>query len=234
METVDIRPKCRSLGEMIGLPVDLWPMFTGLVQARGTIRSLQPRGEAVRLVVEAPQPAGEAQLGDSVAVNGCCLTVVGIDGDLLDFDVIRESLDRTNLGSKNVGDRVNLELPLRPTDRLGGHFVQGHVDAVGHLTEKRGNAAGEVEGDVRFRFSLPNSLRGQVVEKGSIAIDGISLTVATVADDEFSVALIPHTLAVTTLGTMDVGDPVNLESDILAKYVAALHPHHTDDSGKQS
>ena len=200
---------------------------------------MRPRGNAVRLVVEAPQPAREANLGDSVAVNGCCLTVVGIDGDLLDFDVIRESLDRTNLGSKSAGDHVNLELPLRPTDRLGGHFVQGHVDAVGKLVEKSGvepesgqesgsgPSSGSVPssetGDVRFRFSLPESLRGQVVEKGSIAIDGISLTVADVTGDAFGVALIPHTLEVTTLGTMNVGDPVNLEGDILAKYVAALH-----------
>ena len=192
-------------------------MFTGLVQAHGIIRSLEPRGDGVRLVVEAPEPASEAALGDSVAVNGCCLTVVEIDGDRLSFDVIRESLDRTNLGSKAVDDTVNLELPLRPSDRLGGHFVQGHVDAVGHLEERH-----EAEGDVRFRFSLPESLRGQVVEKGSIAIDGISLTVAGVDGGRFEVALIPHTLAVTTLGTMKVGDPVNLEGDILAKYVAAL------------
>jgi riboflavin synthase len=208
-------------------------MFTGLVQAFGTIRTMKPQGEAVRLVVEAPQPAREAKLGDSVAVNGCCLTVVGMDGDLLDFDVIRESLDRTNLGAKRVGDRVNIELPLRPIDRLGGHFVQGHVDAVGKLLEKSGiaddasiggPAGGEgAAGDVRFRFSLPESLRGHVVEKGSIAIDGISLTVAQVTPDDFGVALIPHTLEITTLGKMNIGDPVNLEGDILAKYVAALH-----------
>ncbi|MEM8884033.1 MAG: riboflavin synthase [Planctomycetota bacterium] len=193
-------------------------MFTGLIQALGEIRAMEPRGGAVRLVIEAPGPAAEAKLGDSVAVNGCCLTVVEIDETRLSFDVIPESLDRTNLGSKAVGDGINLELPLRPSDRLGGHFVQGHVDAVGELVERA-----EDDGDVRFRFRLPDSLRGQVVEKGSIAIDGISLTVADVRDGTFSVALIPHTLEVTTLGKMKTGDPVNLEGDILAKYVAALH-----------
>jgi len=192
-------------------------MFTGLIQALGTVRGKEPRGGAVRLVVEAPGPAAEASIGDSVAVNGCCLTVVAIEGDRLAFDVIPESLDRTNLGAQEVGSRVNLELPLRPSDRLGGHFVQGHVDAVARLLGK--NADG---GDVRFRFSLPGALRGQVVEKGSIAIDGVSLTVASADGDGFEVALIPHTLAVTTLGQLAEGDPVNLEGDILAKYVAAL------------
>ena len=193
------------------------PVFTGLVQALGTIRRLEPRGEAIRLVVEAPGPASEAKLGDSVAVNGCCLTVVEIEGERLGFDVIPESLERTNLGATVVGDRVNLELPLRPTDRLGGHFVQGHVDAVGRLVDRKAEG-----GDVRFHFSLPESLAGQVVEKGSIAIDGVSMTVAGVEDGGFSVALIPHTLEVTTFGHLEVGDPVNLEGDILAKYVAAL------------
>ncbi|MHC4408261.1 MAG: riboflavin synthase [Planctomycetota bacterium] len=193
-------------------------MFTGLIQALGTIRAKEPRGEAVRLLVEAADPAAEAAIGDSVAVNGCCLTVVGVEGENLAFDVIPESLDRTNLGAQGVGSRVNLELPLRPSDRLGGHFVQGHVDAVGALLDKQ-----EADGDVRYRFSLPDSLRGQVVEKGSVAIDGISLTVADVDAEGFSVALIPHTLEVTTLGRIGVGDPVNLEGDILAKYVAAMH-----------
>ena len=192
-------------------------MFTGLVQALGTIREMEPRGEAVRLTVEASGPAAEAAIGDSVAVNGCCLTVVGIDGENLAFDVIPESLDRTNLGAQSTGSRVNLELPLRPSDRMGGHFVQGHVDAVGRLLSKTDH-----DGDVRLTFSLPEILRGQVVEKGSIAIDGVSMTVAGVDRETFSVAVIPHTLEVTTLGRLAVDDPVNLEGDILAKYVAAI------------
>jgi riboflavin synthase len=193
-------------------------MFTGLIQALGTIRAKEPRGEAVRLLVEAADPAAEAAIGDSVAVNGCCLTVVGIEGQNLAFDVIPESLDRTNLGAQDVGSRVNLELPLRPSDRLGGHFVQGHVDAVGKLVGRQ-----DRDGDVRLTFSLPESLLGQVVEKGSIAVDGVSMTVAAVDRESFSLALIPHTLEVTTLGRLGVGDPVNLEGDILAKYVAAMH-----------
>jgi len=192
-------------------------MFTGLVQSLGAVRGKEPRGGAVRLVVEAPGPAAEAAVGDSVAVNGCCLTVVDVDGDRLSFDVIPESLDRTSLGACAVGGQVNLELPLRPADRLGGHFVQGHVDAVAELLWKR-----EGDGDVRYRFSLPASLRGQVVEKGSIAIDGVSLTVAAAEEEAFEVALIPHTLEVTTLGRLREGDRVNLEGDILAKYVASL------------
>ena len=194
-------------------------MFTGLVQALGEVTARQPRGAAVRLVVTAPGPASEARIGDSVAVNGCCLTVVEIDGETLAFDVIPETLDRTSIGAQDVGGVVNLELPLRPTDRLGGHFVQGHVDAVGELLEKTVGAA-----DVRYLFSLPESLAGHVVEKGSIAIDGVSLTVASVEERGFSVALIPHTLEVTNFGRMQAGVRVNIEGDILAKYVAALHP----------
>ena len=193
-------------------------MFTGLVQALGKVVSKEPRAAAVRLAVAAKGPASEAKIGDSVAVNGCCLTVVAIDGDNLSFDVIQETLDRTSIGAQEVGGRVNLELPLRPMDRLGGHFVQGHVDAVAKLVETTG-----ADGDVRYRFSLPAALVGHVVEKGSIAIDGVSLTVASVDAESFSVALIPHTLEVTNFGAMSPGDPVNLEGDILAKYVAALH-----------
>lgn len=190
-------------------------MFTGLVQAMGTIVAQEAReGGGLRLRIRAGELAREAAIGDSVAVNGCCLTVVESPGEELAFDVIPESLDRTSLGSR---DTVNLELPLRPTDRLGGHFVQGHVDGVAELLERR--ADGD---DVVMRFSLPEALRGQIVEKGSIAVDGVSLTVAAVDDRSFSVALIPHTLEVTTLGALALGERVNLEGDILAKYVASL------------
>jgi riboflavin synthase len=161
--------------------------------------------------------AAEAKQGDSVAVDGCCLTVVGASGARLAFDAVPETLRRTTLGKRAAGDVVNLELPLRPSDRLGGHFVQGHVDAVAEVVERREEGA-----DVTMTFRLPQPLRGQVVEKGSVAIDGVSLTVAAVGAGTFSVALIPHTLAVTTLGRRAKGDAVNLEGDILAKYVAAL------------
>jgi len=194
-------------------------MFTGLVQALGRIASIEPREGGVRLLVEAGAGdlAAEARIGDSVAVDGCCLTVVARDGARLAFNAIPETLDRTTLGRRKAGDRVNLELPLRPADRLGGHFVQGHVDAVADVVERA-----ERDGDVRMTFRVPAALEGQIVEKGSIAIDGVSLTVASLGEGVFTVALIPHTLAVTTLGDRAAGDAVNLEGDILAKYVASL------------
>jgi len=194
-------------------------MFTGIVQSMGRIASLSPGTGGVRLWVEAGPLAAEAKLGDSVAVDGCCLTVVEVSGARLAFDAVPETLRRTTLGRRGEGDAVNLELPLRPDDRLGGHFVQGHVDAVAEVLARRD--AGD---DVVMTFGLPPALLGQVVEKGSVAVDGVSLTVAAVDDTKFSVALIPHTLAVTTLGKRGPGDFVNLEGDVLAKYVAAqLH-----------
>jgi riboflavin synthase len=195
-------------------------VFTGIVQSMGRIVSLSPREGGVRVAVEAGPLAAEARAGDSVAVDGCCLTVVGGSGGALLFDAIPETLRRTTLGRRVEGDPVNLELPLRPTDRLGGHFVQGHVDAVSEVVERKD--AGD---DVTMTVRTPPALDGQVVEKGSIAIDGVSLTVASVGKGTFTVALIPHTLAVTTLGRRAKGDPVNLEGDILAKYVAALVQH---------
>ena len=195
-------------------------MFTGLVEAMGEIAAIEPReGAGVRLWIDAGGLAEEVKTGDSVAVDGCCLTVVGREQGRLAFDVIPESLTRTALGRRETGDRVNLELPMRPTDRLGGHFVQGHVDGVAKVLEC--SRSGD---DVVYRFSLPPALAGQVVEKGSVALDGVSMTVAGVDGESFSVALIPHTLAVTTLGLRKEGDEVNVEGDILAKYVASLLP----------
>lgn len=192
-------------------------MYTGLVQALGTIREITPQEGSIRLWVEAGELAAEAKIGDSVAVDGCCLTAVEIDGGRLAFEAIPETLRRTTLGDRGVGDGVNLELPLRPADRLGGHFVQGHVDAVTEMVSRT-----EDGDDVVFTFEVPDGLKGQIVEKGSVALDGVSLTVAGADDATFSVALIPHTLAVTTLGVRAAGDRVNVEGDILAKYVASL------------
>ncbi len=192
-------------------------MFTGIVQSTGQIASIAPRQGGVRLSVDTGPLAFEVREGDSVAVDGCCLTVVGASGARLEFDAIPETLRRTTLGQRAPGDPVNLELPLRPVDRLGGHFVQGHVDAVSEVVARR--AQGD---DVVMTFRLPPALRGHIVEKGSVAVDGVSLTVASVEGGTFSVALIPHTLSVTTLGRRGPGDAVNLEGDVLAKYVAAL------------
>jgi riboflavin synthase len=189
-------------------------MFTGLVQWMGTVERIERVGAGVRLVVAQGELASESKVGDSVAVNGCCLTVVAVDGASLGFDAGSETLGRTNLGRLTPGDRVNLEPSLRLGDALGGHWVTGHVDAVGTLASRHD------DGDwSAFWFTAPWRLMRQMAEKGSIAVDGVSLTLVEVNDDRFSVALIPHTLQNTTLGALQVGGQVNLETDILAKYV---------------
>jgi riboflavin synthase len=189
-------------------------MFTGLVEIKATIERLEQRGVGVRLFVRAGLVSGDAQLGDSIAVNGCCLTVVERAGEVLAFDAGTETLSRTNLGKLDSGSFVNLERSLRVGDRLGGHYVTGHIDATGVLDERVD------EGDwSKFWFRVPRSLTKQMVSKGSIAVDGVSLTLVDVEPERFSVALIPHTLSVTTLGSLAAGDPVNLETDLLAKYV---------------
>jgi riboflavin synthase len=185
-------------------------MFTGLVQSTGTVATLA----AGRLRVEAPLELSE---GDSVAINGVCLTAAAVSDWGFDADVMPETLRRTALGVLAEGDRVNLELPLRATDRLGGHIVQGHVDGTGTVESVNDDGFARV-----VRISAPLELLRYVVEKGSIAVDGVSLTVAEVDDDGFSVALIPETLERTTLGSAAPGRAVNIEVDVLAKYVEKL------------
>jgi riboflavin synthase len=188
-------------------------MFTGLVRCLATVREVHAAGPGRKLLVEAPQIGREARVGDSIAVNGCCLTVVERDGELLAFEAGPETLARTNLGELARGSRVNLEPSLRVGDPLGGHFVTGHVEAVGTL-EARSD-----EGDwSTFHFRFPKELSRYMVAKGSIAVDGVSLTLVDVGPERFSVALIPHTLSATTLGQLRAGDRVNLETDLLAKY----------------
>jgi riboflavin synthase len=189
-------------------------MFTGLVEALGTVREMTSTGAGSQLVVEETRLAAELIVGESVAVNGACLTVVTHDANSFAFEVGPETLKRTNLGALQVGDRVNLERSLRLSDRLGGHLVQGHVDGVGLVHQRL--VQGEWE---MVWFNCPPDLAAQMVTKGSVAVDGISLTIVDVEAERFSVALIPHTLAVTTLGFKGPGAPVNLETDILAKYV---------------
>jgi riboflavin synthase len=189
-------------------------MFTGLVEIKATIERLEQRGPGVRLFVRAGLVSEDAQLGDSIAVNGCCLTVVERAGEALAFDAGTETLSRTNLGKLQSGSFVNLERSLRVGDRLGGHYVTGHIDATGVLDERVD------EGEwSKFWFRVPRALTKQMVSKGSIAVDGVSLTLVDVESERFSVALIPHTLGVTTLGGLSPGDLVNLETDLLAKYV---------------
>jgi riboflavin synthase len=183
-------------------------MFTGLIREVGVVESF----DGGRLTIAAPATARDAQLGDSVAIAGVCLTVVAADGDRLSFDTVPETLSRTSLGRLQPGGPVNVEPALRAGDAMGGHYVQGHVDGVGTVRALGG----------LVWFDAPADLLRYVAEKGSIAVEGTSLTVAATDDEGFAVALIPHTLAATTLGRLRPGDEVNLETDVLAKYVERL------------
>lgn len=189
-------------------------MFTGIVETVGTLRALARRGATAELEVEAPALAAGARIGESVAVNGACLTVTGAEGGRLRFEAVQETLDRTALGELAPGSAVNLERALRADGRLDGHIVQGHVDATGRVRELR--RAGE---DVRLYVDCEPGFAELLVEKGSVAIDGVALTVVGLEPAGFDVALIPHTLAVTTLGRLAPGARVNLEADVLGKYV---------------
>ena len=189
-------------------------MFTGLVQHLGEVVAVLDAPPGKRLVVGAGPLAVAAELGDSIAINGCCLTVVAAAGEQLSFEAGPETLARTNLGQLAVGGRVNLEPSLRVGDKLGGHFVSGHIDAVGTLEARQDD--GEW---CTLWFAFPPTLGRYMVSKGSIAVDGVSLTLVAVERQRFSVALIPHTLAHTTLGSLPPGGSVNIEVDMLAKYV---------------
>ncbi len=192
-------------------------MFSGIVEALGAVAELRSEPPGCRLVIREPKIAAETEVADSISVNGCCLTVVQTDRETMAFQAGPETLSRTNLGDLKVGSPVNLERALSVGDRLGGHFVSGHIDGTGKLLER------EDMGDwSNFHFSVPRELAVQMASKGSIAVDGVSLTIVDSDPDRFSIALIPFTLAVTTLGPMKVGDRVNLETDILAKYVQRL------------
>lgn len=191
-------------------------MFTGIVADRGEVVKVEDTEQGRRLWIGSAELRGCA-VGGSVAVDGVCLTVTESDGDVCGFDVSAETLGRSNLGSKRTGDHVNLERPLRAGSELGGHIVQGHVDAVGRV--ERVGAEGEGR---RLTVSVPSPLMRYIVEKGSVTIDGVSLTVTAEGDDTFEVALVPHTLAVTTLGAAEPGRLLNIEVDVLAKYVEKL------------
>jgi riboflavin synthase len=187
-------------------------MFTGIVEELGHVVSR----EGGRLVVRCPIAAADAAVGDSISIGGVCLTVIALDGDDASFDISRETFDRTSLAALDAGAPVNVERPATLASRLGGHLVQGHVDGVARVTVVQPDA----EGGVRLSVRLPAHLLRFVVEKGSITLDGVSLTVAALRGDQIDVALILHTLAVTTLGTTRVDDPLNVEVDVVAKYVA--------------
>ena len=189
-------------------------MFTGIVESVGRITGLEARADGSLLRIEAGALSEGVRIGDSVALDGCCLTVVRVDGEELCFEAVAETLARTSIGERKAGDRLNLERALPASGRLDGHIVQGHVDGTGQVRgiERSGD-------DVRMTIGCDRALAELFVPKGSVAIDGVSLTVVDPRADAFSVALIPHTLAVTTLGDREPGDRVNLEADVIGKYV---------------
>jgi riboflavin synthase len=192
-------------------------VFTGIVEELGEVTEVEDLGDAARLVVRGPTVTGDARSGDSIAVNGVCLTVVTTRDATFGVDVMRETLDRSSLAGVRPGERVNLERAATMTTRLGGHLVQGHVDATGEVLERTPAEHWEL-----VRISLPPGLARYVVEKGSVTVDGASLTVAALTATDFTVSLIPTTLERTTLGSRAVGDRVNLEVDVMAKYVEKL------------
>ncbi|GAA1275198.1 riboflavin synthase subunit alpha [Planotetraspora silvatica] len=192
-------------------------MFTGIVEELGEVVAVEPQADAARLSVRGKVVTGDAGHGDSIAVNGVCLTVADVEGDVFTADVMKETLDRSSLGALEPGSRVNLERAVRADQRLGGHIVQGHVDGTGVVLSREPGEHWEV-----VRLSLPADLNRYVVEKGSITVDGVSLTVVAVDADSLAVSLIPTTLGLTTLGRKQPGEPVNLEVDVIAKYVEKL------------
>lgn len=203
-------------------------MFTGLVEEIGRVESVEHQGDAVRLGIAASTVVEDAQLGDSIAVNGVCLTVAELGEGTFIADVMQESLDRSSLGELEIGSAVNLERAVLPTTRLGGHIVQGHVDGTAQLLSRTPSENWEV-----LRFSLPQDLAHYVVEKGSIAVQGTSLTISAVGKDYFEVSLIPTTLRDTVFGSLEPGATVNLEVDVVAKYVEKMvYPNVTAHSAE--
>ena len=192
-------------------------MFTGIVEELGSVAAIEDQGDAIRLTLAASSVLEDVALGDSIAVNGCCLTVAQAAPGSWTADVMQETLDKTSLYGVRVGDVVNLERAVTPQTRLGGHIVQGHVDGVGQIISRTPSEHWEV-----VEISLPAHLSRYLVDKGSITVDGVSLTVIEAKDESFTVSLIPETLARTTLGRRQAGDRVNLEADVLAKHVEKL------------
>jgi len=205
------KPPCVRFWQVVG---DF--MFTGLIADIGTVDEIESGAEGARLRIRTAL-AGDLSAGDSVAVNGVCLTAADVDGDRFGADVMNQTLEHTSLGPLRAGERVNLELPLRLSDRLGGHLVQGHVDGTGEVTSVSEDGFAR-----RLTIEAPDALRRFVVERGSVAVDGVSLTVAALTERGFEVALIPETLERTTLGDASSGDRVNLELDVIARYADRL------------
>ncbi len=192
-------------------------MFTGIIETTGSVKDLEQRAGGLKLTVEAPSMAPDFEQGASIAVNGVCLTVVDHGDEAFSVEIVPETVSRTTFGELRAGHRVNLERPLRLSDRLDGHLVQGHVDGVGRIAalEERGNS-------LWYEVEIPAGLTPFVIEKGSIALDGISLTIAGLAGNLAAVSIIPHTASITTFGSRQIGDGVNIEVDMIGRYVASL------------
>lgn len=195
-------------------------MFTGLVEEIGQIKTVRAAGTSRQFTISAPKITADIKIDDSICINGVCLTVIRHDADSFEVQAVDETLRKTNLGQLQTGSRVNLERALRPSDRLGGHFVQGHVDATARVTNLEPQAAGKL-----MTVEVPESLCRYVILHGSIALDGVSLTVARLDENSITLALIPHTLASTTLGQRRPGDSLNVETDLLGKYIEKLLQH---------
>jgi riboflavin synthase len=203
-------------------------MFTGIIEGLGTIREIRPEGQGKRMTIEADFPLEQTKIGDSICVSGACLTVVMIDDKRFSVDVSPETLERTTFGNVKVGDRVNLERALRLSDRIDGHLVSGHIDGIGTVLLKQniGNA-------IIVSFKVPESISHYMIKKGSVAVDGISLTINNCSLDNFDVSIIPHTAKLTTIGFKKAGDPVNIETDMIGKYVERfIGGKHHDEKKK--
>lgn len=203
-------------------------MFTGLIQEVGTIQTITSNTEGKEFVIRAPGLIKEIQIDDSVATNGVCLTATKIDGDTFRVQAIHMTLEKTSVGSLKTGDKVNLELSLRPQDRLGGHFVQGHVNALGKIQK-----IAKVGNNWEIEVSFPADLRKYMISEGSICLDGISLTIARLTDSTLTVAIIPHTLEKTSLSAKKVGDVLNLEVDMIAKYIENFLRFNKDSKSEE-
>jgi riboflavin synthase len=199
-------------------------VFTGIIEELGVVERIDEQGDAIRLTVRGPRVTGDVGLGDSISVNGCCLTVAAQEGETFTADVMRETLDKTSLGGLAPGGLVNLERAVTAATRLGGHIVQGHVDGTGVVIARTSSEHWDV-----VEVGVPPELARYLVDKGSITVDGVSLTVVSAGEAGFTVSLIPETLARTTLGRTAPGDPVNLEVDVIAKYVERLLGHRPAD-----
>ena len=203
-------------------------MFTGIIEGLGTIREIRPEGQGRRMTLEADFPLERTRIGDSISVSGACLTVVTIDGRRFKVDVSPETLSKTTFESASIGDRVNLERALRLSDRIDGHLVSGHIDGMGtvSLKQTKGNA-------IFITFTVPESISYYIIKKGSVAVDGISLTVNSCTNNSFEVGIIPHTAKMTTISFKKVGDFVNIETDMIGKYVERFIAGKAHDKGKK-